>query len=191
MSVLTPANQLTLTRVMLVPPFVILTVYGYFGWALIVFAVAGLTDLLDGLIARKFSRRTDLGAWLDPMADKLLIVATVIVLTLPGLGLTNTLPVWLTILVISRDLLIVGAVAVINLAIGRREFRPSIWGKIATATYIMTCVMIMYFNYRHTTSPIVTLGIYASALITLVSGFHYVFNITKIINRNGGAESRK
>ena len=108
MSVFTPANQLTLTRVMLVPPFVILTVYGYFGWALIVFAVAGLTDLLDGLIARKFSRRTDLGAWLDPMADKLLIVATVIVLTLPGLGLVNTLPIWLTILVISRDVLIVG-----------------------------------------------------------------------------------
>jgi hypothetical protein len=70
MSVLTPANQLTLARVLLAPAFVILTVYGYFGWALIVFAIAGLTDLLDGLIARTFSRRTSLGAWLDPMADK-------------------------------------------------------------------------------------------------------------------------
>ena len=182
MSVLTPANQLTLTRVMLVPAFIILTVYGYLGWALIVFAVAGLTDLLDGLIARTFSRHTDLGAWLDPMADKLLIVTTVIVLTLPGLGLVNTLPIWLTILVISRDLAIVGTVAIINLAIGRREFRPSIYGKIATATYIMTCVTIMYFNYLHTTSPIVTFGIYASAFITLVSWFHYAFNITRIIN---------
>ena len=87
MSVLTPANQLTLTRVMLVPAFVILTVYGHFGWALIVFGVAGLTDLFDGLIARKFSRRTDLGAWLDPMADKLLIVATVIaILRRPSAG---------------------------------------------------------------------------------------------------------
>ena len=94
-----------------------------------------------------FSRRTSLGAWLDPMADKLLIVATVSVLTLPGLGLVNKLPVWLTILIISRDLLIVLTVAVINLAIGRREFKPSIYGKIATATYILTCVMIMYFNY--------------------------------------------
>ena len=102
MSVLTPANQLTLTRVLLAPAFVILTVYGYFGWALIVFAVAGLTDLLDGLIARTFSRRTSLGAWLDPMADKLLIVATVSVLTLPGLGLVNKLPVWLTILIITQ-----------------------------------------------------------------------------------------
>lgn len=184
MSVLTPANQLTLTRVLLAPAFVILTVYGYFGWALIVFAVAGLTDLLDGLIARIFKERTSLGAWLDPMADKFLIVATVTVLTMPGLGLINKLPVWLTILVISRDLLIVLTVAVINLAIGRREFRPSIYGKIATATYILTCVIIMYFNYLQRTSPIVTVGIYASAAITLISGFHYSLYVMKIINQN-------
>ena len=184
MSVLTPANQLTLTRVLLAPAFVILTVYGYFGWALIVFGVAGLTDLLDGLIARKLGSRTSLGAWLDPMADKVLIVATVSVLTLPGLGLMNKLPVWLTILIISRDLLIVLTVAIINLAIGRREFRPSIYGKIATATYIMTCVIIMYFNYLQRPSILVTVGIYASAAITLISGFHYVFTVTRIINQN-------
>jgi cardiolipin synthase len=184
MSVLTPANQLTLTRVLLAPAFVILTVYGYLGWALIVFAVAGLTDLLDGLIARIFKERTSLGAWLDPMADKLLIVATVTVLTMPGLGLINKLPVWLTILVISRDLLIVLTVAVINLAVGRREFRPSIYGKIATGTYILTCVIIMYFNYLQRTSPLVAAGIYASAAITLISGFHYSFHVMRIINQN-------
>jgi phosphatidylglycerophosphate synthase len=75
-------------------------------------------------------------------------------------------------------------VAVINLAIGRREFKPSIYGKMATATYILTCVVIMYFNYLQRPSMLVTAGIYASAAITLVSGFHYVFNITKIINQN-------
>jgi cardiolipin synthase len=184
MTVLTPANQLTLMRVLLVPAFVILTIYGYFGWALIVFAVAGLTDLLDGLIARTFRSRTDLGAWLDPMADKLLIVATFVVLTLPGLGLVNRLPVWLTILIISRDVLIVLTVAVINFAIGRREFKPSIYGKIATATYIVTCVTIMYFNYLERPSPIVTLGIYASAAITLISGLHYVAYAAKIVNQS-------
>jgi cardiolipin synthase (CMP-forming) len=184
MSLLTPANQLTLLRVVLVPFFVILVVYGYLGWALVVFLVAGLTDLFDGLLARTLSRRTSLGAWLDPVADKLLIVTAVAVLTWPGLGLVNRLPVWLTILVISRDVAIVLTVAVINLAVGRREFRPSIYGKIATATYIMTCVTIMYFNYLQRTSPIVTFGIYMSAAITLISGFHYVFNITKIINQN-------
>jgi cardiolipin synthase len=189
MSVLTPANQLTLTRVMLAPAFVILTVYGYFGWALVAFAIAGLTDLLDGLIARALGSRTSLGAWLDPMADKLLIVATVSVLTVPGLGLVNKLPVWLTILIISRDLLIVLTVAVINFAIGRREFRPSIFGKIATATYIVTCVTMMYFNYLRRPSMFVTAGIYASAAITLISGFHYMFNVTRIINQSQKPEA--
>jgi cardiolipin synthase len=184
MTLLTPANQLTLMRVLLVPAFVILTIYGYLGWALVVFAVAGLTDLLDGLIARTFRGRTSLGAWLDPMADKLLIVATFIVLTLPGLGLVNKLPVWLTILIISRDLLIVLTVAVINLAIGRREFRPSIYGKIATAIYILTCVMIMYFNYLERPSALVTVGIYASAAITLISGVPYLAYVAKILNQS-------
>lgn len=177
MSVLTPANQLTLVRVVLIPFFVIFVVYGYLGWALIVFLVAGLTDLFDGLLARTISSRTSLGAWLDPVADKLLLVTTVAVLTWPGLGLVNRLPVWLTILIISRDVLIVLTVAVINLAVGRREFPPSIFGKIATGTYIITCVIIMYFNYLQRTSGLVQAGIYASAAITLISGFHYVFSI--------------
>jgi cardiolipin synthase len=184
MTVLTPANQITLFRVLLIPAFVILVVYGYFGWALIVFGVAGATDLLDGLIARTLSRRTDLGAWLDPMADKLLLVTTCIVLTIPGLGLVNRLPLWLTILIISRDILIVLTVAIINFAVGRREFRPSIYGKIATATYICTCVILMYFNYLQQSSRLVDLSIYASLAITLISGFHYVFYATKIINQS-------
>jgi cardiolipin synthase len=183
MNVLTPANQLTLVRVLLIPAFVILIVYGYFGWALITFLVAGLTDLLDGLIARTLSRHTSLGAWLDPMADKLLLVTTFVVLTLPNLGLLNRLPVWLTILMISRDVLIVLTVAVINLAVGRREFRPSVYGKIATGTYIVTCVIIMYFNYLQRPSMLVQVGIYASGLIAIVSGFHYVFYATRIVNQ--------
>ena len=71
--VLTLANQLTLLRMLLIPAFVILVVYGHLGWALVVFAVAGLTDALDGLIARKLAQKSSLGAWLDPMADKLLL----------------------------------------------------------------------------------------------------------------------
>ena len=147
MTVLTPANQLTLLRMLLIPAFVILVVYGHLGWALIVFAIAGLTDGLDGLIARRSGQKTSLGAWLDPMADKLLLVSTFIVLTLPGLGLANRLPIWLTVLIISRDVVIVLTVAIVNLAIGPRTFRPSIFGKIATATYIVTAVVAMFFNY--------------------------------------------
>jgi cardiolipin synthase len=177
MSLLTPANQLTLARVVLIPFFVILVVYGYLGWALVVFLVAGLTDLFDGLLARTLSRRTALGAWLDPVADKLLLVTTFAVLTWPGLGLVNRLPVWLTILIISRDVLIVLTVAVINLAVGRREFRPSIYGKVATATYIVTCVTIMWFNFLERPSVLVQAGIYCSAAICVFSACHYVFTI--------------
>jgi cardiolipin synthase len=174
MTALTPANQLTLLRVVLIPLFVILVVYGYLGWALVVFATAGLTDALDGLLARWWRQKTSLGAWLDPMADKLLLVTTFVVLTLPGLGLENRLPIWLTVLIISRDVVIVVTVAIVNLAIGPRTFRPSIYGKVATATYIVTAVVAMFFNYLGYHSLFVDVAIYASLAITLISGLHYI-----------------
>ena len=111
---------------LLIPAFVILVVYGYLGWALVSSSTAGITDGLDGLIARRSGQKTTLGAWLDPMADKLLLVTTFVVLTLPGLGSANRLPLWLTVLVISRDVAIVLTVAIVNLAVGPRTFRPSI-----------------------------------------------------------------
>src|ERR1700720_3139332 len=147
MRTLTLANQLTLLRMLLIPAFVILVLYEKLGWALIVFVTAGVTDGLDGLIARRSGQKTQLGAWLDPMADKLLLVTTFIVLTIPGLGLANRLPVWLTVIVISRDVVIILTVTIVNLAIGPRTFRPSVYGKVATATYILTAVAAMLFNY--------------------------------------------
>ncbi len=187
-AVLTPANQLTLLRMLLIPAFVILVVYGQFGWALIVFATAGLTDGLDGLIARRSGQKTSLGAWLDPMADKLLLVTTFVVLTWPGLGLVNRLPIWLTVLVISRDVVIVLTVAIVNLAVGPRTFRPSIFGKIATATYILTCVFVMLFNYLGRHSIVVDASIYASLAITLISSMHYIWHATRIIEAPGAAK---
>jgi cardiolipin synthase len=177
---LTAANQLTILRMLLIPAFVILLLYGYQGWALITFIVAGLTDLLDGLIARMTGEKTTLGAWLDPMADKLLLVTMFVVLTLPGIGLANQLPVWFTILVISRDIAIVATVAVVNLAIGPRTFRPSIFGKIATATYIMTGVVTLYYNYLGRKTSIVSVFVYASLVITLISAFHYLIQVVKM-----------
>ena len=137
---LTLANQLTILRIALIPAFVLLVVYGHLGGALIVFSVAGLTDALDGLIARRAGQRTSLGAWLDPMADKLLLVTTFVVLTLPAIPLTNHLPLWLTVTVISRDVVIVGVVAIVNLAVGPRTFRPSFLGKATTAAFPATAM---------------------------------------------------
>jgi cardiolipin synthase (CMP-forming) len=181
MTALTPANQLTLLRMLAVPAFVILVVYGYLGWALIVFAAAGVTDALDGLIARRSGQKTRLGAWLDPAADKLLLVTTFVVLTMPGLGLANRLPVWLTVLIISRDIGIVLTVAVVNLAIGPKTFKPSMYGKLATAVYIITAVVAMYFNYRGYESPVVRFFVYMSLFVTLLSGLHYIWHASRIV----------
>jgi cardiolipin synthase (CMP-forming) len=182
MSALTPANQLTLLRMLLIPAFVILVVYGQLGWALTVFITAGVTDGLDGLIARWSGQKTSLGAWLDPMADKLLLVTTFVVLTLPGLELANRLPIWLTVLIISRDVVIVLTVAIVNLAIGRRTFRPSVFGKMATAIYILTAVVAILFNYLRYHSVVVDLFVWASLAITLVSSLHYIWHAARIID---------
>jgi cardiolipin synthase len=114
------------------------------------------------------------------MADKLLLVTMFVMLTLPGIGLANRLPLWFTILVISRDVVIVLTVAVVNLAVGRRTFRPSIYGKIATATYVLTGVVALYFNYLEQPSAVVTIFVYASLAITVVSAFHYALQIVRM-----------
>jgi cardiolipin synthase len=175
--VFTLANQLTLLRMLLIPAFVLLVVYGELGWALAVFLVAGLTDALDGLIARMPGQRSELGAWLDPAADKLLLVSTFVVLTLPNIGLVNRIPIWLTVLVISRDVGIVLTVAIVNLASGPRTFRPSQLGKFATAWFILTCVVVMFYNWRGVTSVVVDAFIWSALAITLASGIDYLWRI--------------
>ena len=177
--VFTPANQLTLMRMLLIPAFVILMIYEYRGWALVTFGAAGLTDLFDGLIARTVGEKTTLGAWLDPMADKLLLVTMFVMLTLPEIGEPNRLPVWFTVLVISRDVAIVATVAVVNLAVGPRTFRPSIYGKIATALYIVTGVAALYFNYLGEPSMLVRALIWASLAITFISAGDYAVKVAR------------
>ena len=183
--VFTIANQLTLLRMLLIPLFVILTLYGEFGWSLAVFAFAGLTDLLDGLAARAAGQKSELGAWLDPAADKLLLVTTFIVLTLPNIGLVNRIPLWLTVLVISRDVGIVLTVAIVNLAIGPRTFKPSPLGKTATAFFIVACVIVMLFNYLGYHSIIFDLFVYLSLFVTLASGLDYIWHASRIIETTG------
>lgn len=181
--VFTLANQLTMLRMLLVPAFVLLTLYGRFGWALVIFIFAGITDLLDGLAARRTGGKTNLGAWLDPIADKLLIGATFIVLTMPNIGLVNRLPLWLTITVLSRDVGILLTVAIINLAVGPQTFRPSPLGKLATAVFVVSCVVVMFFNYLGRTSMWVEAAIWISLGITLASWVDYVWRLARIINK--------
>jgi cardiolipin synthase len=171
--VLTFANQLTLLRMLLIPVFAILLVYGQLGWALIVFTAASVTDMLDGYFARR-SGPTTLGAWLDPVADKLLLLTMFVVLTLPLPHLTHRIPLWLTVVVFSRDLGIVLTVSIVNLALGPRTFYPSIWGKLATATFAATGVVTLLFNWLALPSPIPQAFFVASLAITVFSALHYL-----------------
>jgi cardiolipin synthase len=178
-SVLTAANQLTLMRLLLVPVFALCMLYGMPGWALVTFAVAGATDALDGLIARRTGQPSTLGAWLDPMADKLLLLTMFVMLTLPGLGFANRLPLYLAVLVISRDVGIVLTVAVVNLAIARRTFRPSWLGKATTVIYVVTGVVTLYENYLGQVSALVTFCVYVSLGVTILSAADYAVRMTR------------
>jgi len=182
MGTLTIANQITLLRMLLIPAFVIQVLYGQLGWALATFVTAGITDALDGLIARRAGQQTTLGAWLDPMADKLLLLSAFIVLTMPGRALVARIPVWLTVLIISRDVVIVLTVTIVNLAIGRRTFMPSLLGKTATAVYIVTCVVFLLVNYLGSPSPLTDACVYLALAITVLSALHYIHHAARTIN---------
>lgn len=176
-SVLTAANQLTLLRLLLVPVFALSMLYGRPGWALVVFAVAGATDAFDGFIARRTGQLTALGAWLDPMADKLLVATMFVMLTVPNLGMPQRLPLWLTVLVLSRDIAIVLTVTVVNLAVARRTFRPTFLGKSTTVVYVLTGVVALFANYRGEPMSIVTWFVYAALAFTLASSAQYAVQL--------------
>jgi cardiolipin synthase len=180
MTALTPANQLTLLRMLLIPVLALLVLYAHMGWALVAFIVAAITDALDGVLARRAGQKTTLGAWLDPMADKLLVATLFIVLTLPLPHLVQRIPVWLTVLVLSRDIGIVATVAVVNLAVGRRTFRPSLFGKAATATFLVTVVATLWTNYLRTPSLIVPIFAWLSVALTVISALHYATHATRL-----------
>src|SRR4029450_10642009 len=113
---------------------------------------------------------------------KLLLVTTFVVLTIPAIPLTNHLPLWLTVSVISRDIVIIGVVAGVNLAVGPRTFRPSIWGKMTTAALIVTSVIVMYFNYLGRRSVLVDVAIWVSFALTAISAADYFVRLTPRIN---------
>jgi cardiolipin synthase len=170
---LTVANQLTLLRMGLVPVLVVLVLNREHGSALAVFVAAGLTDILDGFFARR-GQSTKLGAMLDPVADKLLLGASYVVLTWSG-GLVCPLPVWLTVLVLSRDAIIVVSVVVVNLALERRVFYPSLLGKLSTGAQIVTAGLALLMNALAVCPGPMRYVFALTAVLTVASALHYVY----------------
>lgn len=173
-AVLTTANQLTILRIVFIPVFIIFLTYGWNGLALAIFVTAGATDVLDGVIARRFGQKTSVGTVLDPLADKLLMVTSLVILSLPHMGFPNPLPRWLTILLISRDALMMLVALIIVLMVGWRFFRPSIYGKASTALQVITVLAVLYCNWRGQVVAQLQILYYLTGALTAFSGLHYL-----------------
>ena len=188
--IVTVPNVLTVFRMVLIPVFVSLLFYQRFILALTVFVLAGVTDGLDGLLARRFDQSSQLGTILDPIADKLMLVTSFVVLSMRSVfpqPLPPHLPVpfWVTVAVISRDVFIVVGAAAINIVTGFRGFRPSLLGKINTTVQIGAIAAIIFAA----SVPFGT-GYYLPTIYTtvfafsLLSGAHYVFFVSKLLNED-------
>jgi len=189
--VLTYANQLTILRMIFVPCFVLLLVYGHPLAATLVFILAGITDALDGLLARKLRQRTVLGSFLDPMADKLLLTAAFVTLTIPSIPVAVHIPVWLTIVTISRDLLIALSVFIIHLQTNHSQFPPSLIGKCTTASQLVTVAVAMVANFMPQLGVVLFLPlVYLTLLFAVASGLHYFYRSIGIIESYQRVEAR-
>jgi cardiolipin synthase len=168
----TVPNQITFLRLGFLPIFLILIAYEHYRWALLVLVVAGLSDGIDGVLARILNQRSALGAYLDPIADKLLLSSSFVIL-----AFKKELAWWLTILVLSRDVLILIVAVVILLVSGYRPFPPSIYGKLTTASELVLVFLVVlgaaYPNYR--VEGLNHFLVYAVTVLSVVSGFHYSF----------------
>ena len=173
-AVLTTANQLTILRIIFVPVFIILLAYKEMGWALCTFVAAGVTDVLDGIIARRLGQKTSIGAVLDPLADKLLMTASMVLLSLPQMELHNVIPRWLVIVIISRDVFILLVSLIIVLMVGWRIFRPSAYGKASTVLQVVTVLAVLYSDWRSVTVPELNILFYMTGMMTGFSGLHYL-----------------
>lgn len=168
-------NLLSLLRIFLIPVFLVLMASQKIVEAFIVFLFAGLTDVLDGFTARLLHLKTKIGAFLDPAADKLLMTASFIILTLPSLNSPNVIPVWLTVSVIGRDLLITSAALVLFKLKGQKKFLPSLLGKTCTVLQVLVPLLVLLLNIRQISSSFLVWLYYLTFVFTLLSAVHYAF----------------
>jgi cardiolipin synthase len=174
--IFTVPNQLTFLRLGFFPFFLICLYYDRYAWALGILVLAALSDALDGILARRLNQKTALGAYLDPIADKLLLSSTFFVLSLKG-----QLSWWLTILVLSRDVIILATSAVILLVAGYRPLPPTIYGKVTTGVQIMLVVLVISsgVSENHALHIARDVFVYVTAAFTVFSGLHYSFVIAR------------
>jgi cardiolipin synthase len=177
-------NFLTVFRIVLVPVIVILLIQGQFGKALFCFIVAGVTDGLDGLLARILNQTTVVGAYLDPLADKALVISTFLTLAIIGV-----VPGWLTVLVISRDCIILGGILVLTLMSVNPEIKPSMVSKINTTLQLITLFYALLLKVDVAGKAFrdgFMLICWLTAILTVISGADYIIKGMRLIGRGNG-----
>jgi cardiolipin synthase len=179
------ANWLTIVRILLVPVFVTSLVYNRALLALITFVVAGVTDLMDGYIARTRGTKTRLGAFLDPLADKLLLTASYVTITYK---FAKILPFWLTAIVLSRDLLLIVVVVLIMLTGGQIHPAPTMLGKVSTAFQMVTvgaALVVLVLGPGHDLKLIRTGLVFVTAILTVGSAVQYLVLAPRYVDWGG------
>ena len=178
---LTVPNFLTLLRMAMVPFFVLAVSDANFELALWIFIVAGITDALDGFVARRMDMRSLIGAYLDPIADKMLITVAYISLTVPQ-GQTVVIPLWLTILALFRDFVIMVVAVVLYQVEGLREFPPSALGRATTFAQVLTVSVVLLANVVDIPMLIPTGCFYLSFFLVILSGFNYIYRVSRFVD---------
>jgi cardiolipin synthase (CMP-forming) len=166
-------NCLTLFRILTIPIFLEFLAYHLYREALVVFIIGGLTDFLDGFIARRMKQQTALGAYLDPVADKLLVITSFIML-----GAIEGIPMWLAVVVVVRDILILIGFAVIYVLVDEQlQVKPTLVGKWSTTLQLLTLgvALALLIDPRLLSARVLDLFVWATALATIVSGCQYLY----------------
>ena len=192
--ILTVPNILTFVRMGLIPVFATLLVYGREGAALVIFTIAGISDGIDGFIARRMGQESELGTIIDPIADKLLMITAFVMMTIPGVlepGRHLPVPFWVTAAVIGRDILIIAVAGAKNVMTGFRGFRPSWLGKANTFVQVIAVMMILVAAVFPSLQGFYLPTVYTTvALFAVLSGVHYVFFVARLMREAEPAEAR-
>jgi cardiolipin synthase (CMP-forming) len=174
-------NLITLLRIILVPVIVILLIQGSYYKALIVFVIAGLSDALDGSLARILKQQTVLGAYLDPIADKALLISSFVTLSI-----LHIIPSWLAVIVISRDFIILLGISVLSIMSITVEIKPAFVSKVTTALQLITILLALSIKcLPYDLNGMWLLILYwVTALFTILSGFNYISRGMKLMNHD-------
>jgi cardiolipin synthase len=172
-------NFITLIRLAALPFFLVSIADGRFDIALALFVAAGLSDGVDGYLARRFEMQSALGAYLDPIADKLLLMSSYLFLAIPSYPARIKVPVWLAVIVLSRDFLMLLVGLLLILTTGRKSFPPTWAGKVTTVTLIVTVLFVLCANIWSWPRAVVLVAFGAAVTVVVVSGLDYVFRVAR------------